>query len=279
MKVRRTDGGSSPPGNPSPGAPVGPSLYYSPSRLSTHDQCPRRYRYRYVDRRPERVRSAEAVVGDVVHDVVRRLYAYVQGEGRVPSLEAVLARTRAVFAETWVPEVSIVARGMTRQLYATNAERFVANFYARNEPFADHSVMLEGRVEAPLGMLGERKVVGFGYADRVSLNGDHYTVHDFKSGKRVLTQPEAERDGQLALYALGLQHSRLPAAPGPTQLIWHFVAYGVEVNSTADPRRLDALRREMLERVVQVEADTTYPARPGPLCSWCDFRSICPDAR
>ena len=27
------------------------------------------------------------------------------------------------------------------------------------------------------------------------------------------------------------------------------------------------------------EASTEHPARPGPLCRWCDFNELCPDAR
>jgi hypothetical protein len=25
--------------------------------------------------------------------------------------------------------------------------------------------------------------------------------------------------------------------------------------------------------------DAAFPARPGPLCSWCDFVSVCPQGR
>lgn len=282
MKLRRSDGGAPPPADPTAGAAVGPStLRVSHARLSRFEQCPRAYRYRYVDDRPERTRSAEAVVGDAVHEVLRRLYAHVGAYGAVPPLEAVLARARATFDELWTPDVQIIARGMTRELYAANAERFVANYYARNAPFDEPTFMLEGHLSAPVGQVGDRRVVAFGYADRISSprGAEPWRVHDYKTGKRVTSQADADADRQLATYHLGLEATRAVAPGAEVELVWHHVAYGVEVRSRSGPERLAALRHAVLELVGQIEAERHWPARPSPLCAWCDFRAICPDAK
>ena len=50
------------------------SRKFSPSKLDTYKNCPRRYQYRYVDRIDRRERSAEAFVWTMVHAVLEDLY-------------------------------------------------------------------------------------------------------------------------------------------------------------------------------------------------------------
>src|SRR5687767_1853745 len=52
---------------------------FSHSRLATLEDCPRRYRYRYVDRIPEAFQSAEAFLGTLVHDALQWLYLEREG--------------------------------------------------------------------------------------------------------------------------------------------------------------------------------------------------------
>ena len=58
------------------------SRKFSPSKLDTYKNCPRRYQYRYVDRIDRRERSAEAFVGTMVHAVLEDLYENLRREGR-----------------------------------------------------------------------------------------------------------------------------------------------------------------------------------------------------
>ena len=52
---------------------------FSHSRLSTLDDCPRRYQFRYVDRLKEAFQTIEAFMGTMVHEALQ--WAYLEREG------------------------------------------------------------------------------------------------------------------------------------------------------------------------------------------------------
>ena len=58
---------------------------YSHSRLSSFDNCPKQFHFRYVLKIPSETESIEAFLGKRVHEVLERLYVFVR-DGRVPSL-------------------------------------------------------------------------------------------------------------------------------------------------------------------------------------------------
>ena len=62
---------------------------YSHSRLASFEDCPRKFKYRYVLKIPTNTEGIEGYVGKVVHDVLERLYIAAR-EGRVPSFPQVI---------------------------------------------------------------------------------------------------------------------------------------------------------------------------------------------
>ncbi len=51
---------------------------YSHSRLSTFEDCPKRFEYRYVLKIPTETEGIEAFVGKRVHEILERLYQAAQ---------------------------------------------------------------------------------------------------------------------------------------------------------------------------------------------------------
>ena len=96
---------------------------YSHSRLSSFEDCPRKFQYRYVLRIPSESESIEGFVGKRVHEVLERLYR-VAGSGRVPSLERVLQRYRILWDEHYdAKRVRIVRVENSVDSYRETGER------------------------------------------------------------------------------------------------------------------------------------------------------------
>ncbi len=57
----------------------------------------------------------------------------------------------------------------------------------------------------------------------------NWEIHDYKSGKRLLTQVQADKDNQLALYQIGLLAKDKEIKS--VKLVWHFLQHGIEVES------------------------------------------------
>ena len=247
---------------------------YSHSRLSSFEDCPRKFQYRYVLKLPSDTESIEAFVGKRVHEVLERLYAFA-GEGRVPSLARVLDRFRIWWSERYDPQRVRIARPENEAgYYRELGERCLSNYYRRCYPFdGDETLAIEERVSFSLDAAGAYRVQGV--VDRVVRARDGaIEIHDYKTGARVPSQEQLDRDRQLGLYQLGLA-SRF-GADSEIRLVWHYLARDQVRVSSRSPQQLDALRSQTIGLIDRIRAETGFEPRPGPLCRWCEYNDVCP---
>lgn len=247
---------------------------FSHSRISSFENCPKQFEFRYVQKIESESESIEAFVGKRVHEVLERLYEFA-GRGQLPGVEKVVDRYHKLWEEAYDAErVRIVREGATLGFYRSLGERCVRGYYLRHYPFDDGETLgLEKRVVFPLDDGGEYRMQGI--IDRISRARDGaIEVHDYKTGARVPTQRALDEDRQLALYQIGL--ARELGEDRPFRLVWHYVAKDVTRVSTRTPEALDALRRTTIARIDEIRSAAAYPPRKSALCSWCEYRAICP---
>lgn len=247
---------------------------YSHSRLSSFENCPKQFEFRYVQKIPSETESIEAFVGKRVHEILERLYLFV-GRGQLPGVEKVVDRYQKLWEETFDAErVRVVREGTPVAYYRELGERCLRSYYVRHYPFDDGETLgLERRVVFPLDEDGRYKMQGI--IDRISRARDGVIeVHDYKTGARVPSQSVLDQDRQLALYQIGL--AREYGEDTPFRLVWHYVAKNRTCTSTRRPEELERLRHATIERIDEIRAATEYPAKKIALCGWCEYQSICP---
>jgi len=246
---------------------------YSHSRLSSFENCPRQFRYRYVERMPIESESIEAFLGKRVHDVLERLNRFV-ARGLVPSLAKVLQRFRAEWSDRFDAErVRIVRAEIAAESYRGLGERCLGNHYRRHYPFdRDETLGIEEHVAFSLDG-GDRYRVQ-GYVDRLARASDGaLEIHDYKTGRFVPSQQSLDDDRQLALYQLGLA-DRFSA--GEVRLVWHYLQRDQVRVSRRTAAQLEALRGRTIELIDSIEAERAFDPKPSALCSWCEFNHLCP---
>ena len=246
----------------------------SHSSLSSFENCPKKYHFRYVLKIPADSEGIEAFVGKRVHEVMERLYEFA-GRGLVPSLARVFERFHANWRETFQRErIRIVRDDMNVDDYLAAGERCLENAYRRFYPFDDGETLgLERPVHVRLDPDGEYAVRGI--VDRiVRANDGVLEIQDYKTGRRVPRQPEIDRDRQLALYELALRDEL--GEEGEVRLVWHYLLSGVTRTSTRTREELETLRHDTIAAMDRVRAETDWAPREGPLCRWCEYRSRCP---
>jgi putative RecB family exonuclease len=250
---------------------------YSHSRLSSFENCPRQFHFRYVERRPVDTESIEAFLGKRVHEVLERLNRFV-GRGLVPSLARVLERFRAEWQRHFDAErVRIVRAEWPVPAWREMGERCLSNHYRRHYPFdRDETLGIEEHVAFSLDPADRYRMQGF--VDRVARGSDGaLEIHDYKTGRWIPPQDALDADRQLALYQMGLE-SRYGGGQ-PVRLVWHYLLRDQVRVSTRTPEQLDALRADTMGLIDRIESEREYAPQPSALCTWCEFNDVCPAAR
>lgn len=104
-----------------------------------------------------------------------------------------------------------------------------------------------------------------------------YEIHDYKTNFNIPVKEYLDDDRQLALYALAVLHNYQDAKG--VKLVWHFLSVDKEVVIEKSEKELEDLKKSTIEQIDFIRKEMDFPARPGPLCSWCEFRSECPEQR
>ena len=242
-----------------------PSRLFScpPSRLATWQDCPRRYRFTYVDRPavPKGPPWAHNSVGAAIHTALASWWA-LPLERRTPAAAGALLRSKWIplgfrdddQADSW------------RDRAAGMVERYVEGLDPHDEPVG---------VERTVGMATGRLAFS-GRIDRLDRRGDELVVVDYKTGRHVLSTDDTRGSMALALYALAAARTlrrtcvrvELHHLPSGEVHAWEHSPEGLE-------RHLDRAHA-LADEIVQAEA---FPPNPGPMCSWCDFSAHCAEGR
>ncbi|HLY63497.1 MAG TPA: PD-(D/E)XK nuclease family protein [Terriglobia bacterium] len=247
---------------------------YSHSQLETFQNCPLKYKYRYIDkiRKPDEP-SIEAFVGSCVHSIFQKLYDDLQLR-KLNALEELLAHYRFLWERAYKPTIKIVRDDLTAGNYFKYGEQCIRNYYMRYIPF-DQSQTLgtESHVVFSLDTSGNHRFQG--YIDRLSRRKDGtYEIHDYKTGRYLPSQQEADSERQLALYQVGLT-SRWPDVER-VDLIWHYVGLNSTLRSKRTPEQLRDLKDITIAQIDCIEGTTEFVPVKSNLCNWCEYRPQCP---
>lgn len=245
---------------------------YSHSKLRTFEDCPQKYKFKYIDKL-EKEESIEAFVGSRVHEVMEKLYKDLL-RCKLNSLDDLLAYYDGIWKKEWKPTVKIVNKSLTAENYFEYGAQCIRNYYERYKPF-DQSQTLdtEARIVFPLDERGDCKIQG--YIDRIARRSDGlWEIHDYKTGGHLPAQAELDSDRQLALYQIGLK-GRWPEI-AQVELVWHYLRHDTTLRSRRTPEQLKTLAADTLGVIKQIEQEKEFAPRESKLCDWCEYRAECP---
>ena len=194
---------------------------YSHSRLNTFEQCPLKFKYRYIDKiKPEIEKTIEAHLGNVVHDSLEWLYNSVK-EIKIPTIDELITYFSIKWQDEFSKEILIVKKKLTEKDYFNNGVRFLLDYYIKHRPFDDGTVECEKEISIELDE--NTKIKGF--IDRLvhNIETGEYEVHDYKTGNFLPNQKQIDKDRQLALYSIAIKE--IYGEDKKVILVWHYLAH------------------------------------------------------
>ncbi|MFD0371798.1 RecB family exonuclease [Streptomyces sp. NPDC059071] len=261
-----------------------PPVSLSPSRASDFMQCPLLYRFRVIDRLPEKP-SAAATRGTLVHAVLERLFDAPAVERTVPRAKALipgqwdrLLESRPELAELFAEDAQgtdpTEPRAERLARWLSEAEALVERWFTLEDPTrlepAERELFVETELASGLRLRG--------VIDRVDVapTGEVRIV-DYKTGKAPRPEYSEGALFQMKFYALVVWRLR-NVVPRRLQLVY----LGSGDVLTYDPVEADLLRVERklhaLWEAIRLATETgDWRPRPTKLCGWCDHQAVCPE--
>jgi putative RecB family exonuclease len=246
---------------------------YSHSQLSTYETCPQQYKLAYIDRIEVETESIEAFMGSRVHDALEKLYRDLKVT-KLNTLEELLGFYHQSWEKNWNDMVQIIRKEYSAEDYRRLGEKCISDYYKRYYPFDQGRTL--GLEENIYFSLEEEKGYWIrGFIDRLTLiDNSILEIHDYKTSNRLPTRGDVNSDRQLAFYQMGVEGKWKDIRE--IRLIWHYLSFDTEIQSSRTPEELHQLRQATLELIQKIEADRKFLPKEGPLCDWCDYQGICP---
>ncbi|MFI2712415.1 RecB family exonuclease [Micromonospora sp. NPDC018662] len=255
-------------------APVTVRASLSPSRAADFKTCPLLYRFRSIDRLPERP-TVEQARGTLVHAVLERLFD-LPAAARTPESAGDLVAPQWDRLVTEEPELAaLFADGDTAGVegFLRSAAGLLEGYFAVEDPRRLEPAEREALISAVV----DDELLIRGYLDRLDVAPDGaLRVVDYKTGGAPREAFEARALFQLKFYALVLWRTR-GVVPRVLRLLY---LKDAEVCDYApDAEELVRFERTVValwRAIEQATARQDFRPRPSRLCDWCSHQALCP---
>ena len=246
-----------------------PPRRLSPSGAGTFEQCPRRWRMRYVERLPDPPGEA-ALAGSFAHRVLELLMQRDPHERTVEVAKAI-ARTEWPGVEA---DPDFRALGFDEaggKHFRWKAWQAIEGLWALEDPKDVEVRATEHDVEADLGGVPFRGIV-----DRLDEEGDGLVVTDYKSGKAPSARFRRGRLDQVLLYAAAVEQATGEMPVHARLLYLGQRPVGIKVTREEIDSVVDKLAGTWAAINTACATDEFEP-RTGPLGGWCPYVDRCPE--
>ncbi|MFI1225315.1 MULTISPECIES: RecB family exonuclease [unclassified Streptomyces] len=239
-------------------------------------QCPLLYRFRVIDKLPEKPSEA-ATRGTLVHAVLERLFD-------APAADRTAPRARALIPGQWdrllesKPELTGLfaedAEGERLARWLGEAERLVERWFSLEDPTrlepAERELFVETELASGLRLRG--------VIDRVDVTpSGEVRIVDYKTGKAPRPEYSEGPLFQMTFYALVIWRLK-GVVPRRLQLVYlgsgDVLTYDPVV---ADLERVERKLQALWDAIALATETGDWRPRPTKLCGWCDHQAVCPE--
>ena len=239
--------------------------YLSYSQLDTFNRCPLQYRYKYIFKIPAPVHSS-ASFGTSIHDALKDFYQNIKS-GKKQEIEDLLI----ILENNWI---KLGYESKKHEKFSRSlAKKILTDFYNKFHKHETVPRFLEQNFKFPIK---SGLIIG-GKIDRIDEKKDgRIEIIDYKTGDKLPTQKEVDKNLQLTLYAMACaQKYFLGKEPKDITLSLLFLKQGKKISTKRTKDDLRKTRKDLLEKIKEIETSDFLPT-PGFMCKFCEYKLLCP---
>lgn len=231
------------------------------SSLGCYEQCPRKYKYQYLDKLPRR--SFEHLdVGNYVHEVLEYFHSEInvlQAPFKKEDLLKKIAKERWSGYSTKISQEGLIKSRDLLKSYLQYIDRtFMPDVLATEDEFMFNIT---------------DNIIMRGIVDRIDRMPDgSLRILDYKTGKS-----KNLHKFQIQVYGIHLKN-KYPETEDYTGTFLVLPEGPKEVNYALKTSELQPIADSIAAQATSIMEDQTWDPKPTRLCDYCDFNNHCPDA-
>ena len=242
-------------------------VYLSASKISTYQQCPRKYKWQYIDRIPA-PQPSFFILGTAMHSGIEYLH---RGKTLAEALQEAVGRAEAETSNEY-------DHAMTPDEIKETACKLITVYAEQSTPLEIVKVEDEFKIEGENVILtGTLDAVERVHSEVLAPLG----VVELKSAKRAWTQAQVDLQLQASVYAYSLAFPNKITVP--IEVIYRIIVKPTKKDPNGRLQELRTIRKpvhyahltgtiQQLGKAIQQEI---FPRHISPACAWCQFRKPC----
>ena len=239
-----------------------PKLSYS--QLDTFQMCPLKYKFRYISKITGEM-PAVLNFGITMHNTLRDFYLLLQKDAKRFN-ENLMPVLREIYEKNWI--IGGYETRAMQEIQKKHGFKILTKFYANEMK----NPIIPSHIEVPF-KLKIKDTIFDGRIDRIDrLPDGTYEVIDYKTGE---SQGKSLKNNlQLSVYALACRDVlQIPVS----KLSLYLLETGEKISTERTDKSLDVCKDDILKLADEISSSDFSPT-PGYVCSFCDYRLICPVA-
>ncbi|MFC1678217.1 ATP-dependent helicase [Patescibacteria group bacterium] len=263
--------------------------YFSYTQLAAFGNCPYQYYFAHIIKVPRRSKFTFSF-GQTMHLALQRIFQKTQekkglgqeslfspstSSGQVEKKKTKKANItweeiREIYESAWIDEW--YDSKQQKEEYRKLGQESLKNYYEKYKDNWPQAVSLEQGIN--LKISGYRI---FGKIDRIDeLKQGKVQIVDYKTGTpKDPDKISPEDKEQLLIYQLAAEQALNKKIDN---LQFYYLNNNSEINFVGSEEELRGMEEKILDSIKKIETaiqDNNFAPKPGPLCKYCDFFSIC----
>jgi len=255
--------------------------YFSYSQLAAYSSCPYQYRFAHVLKIPVSGKE-QFSFGKTMHATLQKLFLLLnekKGLGQADLFGAghpsatvkdgnvTFKEALELYEQSWIDDW--YKDKASKEERKKQGREILKVFYEKYKDSWPEVLFLEKGFNLKIAD-GDKAYTVRGVIDRIDRADAGLRLVDYKTGraKDKLTFEEKE---QLFIYQLAAQELFEQPVSG---LVFYYLDNNSEIKFIGAPAELDKMKQKIISTINEIVGGK-FPPRPGRLCAWCDYNSIC----